>query len=188
MSSTWNVRRLSRLVGAKHMKFDEETLTKEKKKGNKTTILKCPIVATIVFVYKRFSTAKTYRFILRQNVDNLLFPGIKKVFVEMKSRGKQLKLQGKITGVSTSPQKDSLLVTHLPTGCTQWAHDVEHRTAALKVKGSSPRLDQHAQGLKITNENFGAFAMTPAKRLEIWSSRTRMINHRSRLLRLLRSD
>ena len=54
------------------MKFDEETLTKEKKKGNKTTILKCPIVATIVFVYKRFSTAKTYRFILRQNVDNLL--------------------------------------------------------------------------------------------------------------------
>ena len=74
------------------MKFDEETLTKKKKKGNKTTILKCPIVATIVFVYKRFSTAKTYRFILRQNVDNLLFPGIKKVFVEMKSRGKQLKL------------------------------------------------------------------------------------------------
>ena len=41
------------------MKFDEETLTKKKKKGNKTTILKCPIVAAIVFVYKRFSTAKT---------------------------------------------------------------------------------------------------------------------------------
>ena len=40
------------------MKFDEETLTK-KKKGNKTTILKCPVVAAIVFVYKRFSTAKT---------------------------------------------------------------------------------------------------------------------------------
>ena len=73
------------------MKFDEETLTK-KKKENKTTILKCLIVTAIVFVYKRFSTAKTFRFILRQDVDNLLFPGIKKVFVEMKSRGKQLKL------------------------------------------------------------------------------------------------
>ena len=45
-------------LGAKQMKFDEDSLTK-KKKGNKTTILKCPIVAAIVFVYKRFSTAKT---------------------------------------------------------------------------------------------------------------------------------
>ena len=35
-------------LGAKQMKFDEDSLTK-KKKGNKTTILKCPIVATIFF-------------------------------------------------------------------------------------------------------------------------------------------
>ena len=84
-------------LGAKQMKFDEDSLTK-KKKGNKTTILKCPIVATIFFVYKIFSTTKTCRFILLcQNVDKFLsklpvFSGIKKVFVEMKSQGKQLKL------------------------------------------------------------------------------------------------
>ena len=80
-------------LGAKQMKFDVDSLTKKKKKGNKTTILKCPIVATIFFVYKIFSTTKTYKFILLcQNVDNLVFSGIKKMFVEMKSQGKQLKL------------------------------------------------------------------------------------------------
>ena len=79
-------------LGVKQIKFDEDSLTKEKK-GNKTTILKCPIVATIFFVYKIFSTTKTYRFILLcQNVDNFVFSGIKKMFVEMKSQGKQLKL------------------------------------------------------------------------------------------------
>ena len=50
--------------------------------------------------------------LLCQNVDNLVFSGIKKMFVEMKSQGKQLKLLGKITG-SQLHLRRSLYLLHI---------------------------------------------------------------------------